>query len=115
MDRASSPDGQFIGSQLVRENPSLTGIVLEFVEGLKPRLVRMEDALRAFDFETLRIAAHQLKGSGGGFGYPLLSQKAARLEHGAKTRMLNDCLEALEELRDLCKRVVVDTNTSQSQ
>ncbi len=67
----------------------------------------MEEAVRASDFEALRRTAHQLKGSGGGYGYPILTQKAAILERHAGAAALDECLDALDELKVICDRVVV--------
>ncbi len=96
-----------IGSELIEEDPSFADIVVQFVEGLGGRLEAMEQALRVADFDALRTAAHQLKGSGGGYGYPLLTAEAATLELFAKDGMLDDCASALASLKELCTRVVV--------
>lgn len=100
-----------IGSELVRDDPSFTKIVDQFVDGLKDRLAKMEEAVRKADFESLRTAAHQLKGSGGGFGFPVLTESAAALEQHAKSHALDDCQSALTELRALCSRLVVDSDS----
>jgi HPt (histidine-containing phosphotransfer) domain-containing protein len=97
-----------IGSELLRDDPSFANIVLEFVEGLGFRLNTMEKAIREDDFEALRAAAHQLKGSGDGYGYPVLSQQAAELEQRAQSEAHTDCIEALKDLKELCSRIVVD-------
>jgi len=94
-------------SELVQEDASFADIVVQFIEGLGDRIAIMEDALRAADFEALRGAAHQLKGSGGGYGYPILTKCAAELERNAKAHSLECCAEQLEDLRGLCSRVVV--------
>ena len=96
-----------IGSDLVKEDPSFSKIVVQFLEGLDRRLTTMEDAIRASDFEALRTAAHQLKGTGGGYGYPILTERAAKLERCARQHTIEDCTSALAELRELCSRVVV--------
>ena len=96
-----------IESELVREDASFADIVVEFVEGLEARLTKMGTAVDARDFESLRVAAHQLKGSCGGYGYPQLTEQAADLEQRAKVEVLEDCREALDGLKKLCDRVVV--------
>ncbi len=101
-----SPQGA-IGSDLLREDSSFEDIVAQFVSGLSDRVARMDDAVRAADFEALRVAAHQLKGCGGGYGYPILTEHAAQLEQHAKNRALEECAEALDELKSICRRVVV--------
>lgn len=97
-----------IRSELVEEDASFADIVLEFVEGLSERIRVMDNAVRVGDFEALQMAAHRLKGSGGGFGYPILSERAAELEKRAKAHLLEDCTEALTSLKSVCDRVVVD-------
>jgi HPt (histidine-containing phosphotransfer) domain-containing protein len=97
-----------IGSQLLRDDPSFADIVSEFVNGLSGRLTAMEEAIRDADFEALRVAAHQLKGSGGGYGYPVLSEKAAKLEQYAGMQAQEDCVNSFNDLKELCARVVVE-------
>ena len=97
-----------IGSELVKEDPSFADIVGEFVEGLSARLTAMEEALRGSDFETLRTAAHQLKGSGGGYGYPLVTERATELEQHARAQAHDDCVQSFGELQRICSRIVVD-------
>ncbi len=96
-----------IPSELVREDPSFADIVIEFVDGLEDRVRAMEEAINQSDFEALRTAAHQLKGSGGGYGYPDLSTTSAELEQYAKAEGLEGCQNVLNDLKSLCGRVVV--------
>lgn len=96
-----------IESELVREDASFADIVVEFVDGLEARLNKMVTAVETRDFESLRVAAHQLKGSGGGYGYPQLTAQAADLEQRAKVEVIEECREALEGLKKLCDRVIV--------
>ena len=105
-DRNNIPNGA-IGSELVGEDAAFTGMVTRFVAGLGERVERMEGAIRAADFDALRTSAHQLKGSGGGYGYPILTARAAQLEKHARNHALDHCAEALAELKDICRRVVV--------
>ena len=100
-----------IGSELVREDASFADLVVEFVEGLGDRLTSMDDALREANFDALRVAAHQLKGSGGGYGYPILTQKALELETNATANELDVCLDLLADLKALCARVTPDPAT----
>jgi len=102
-----TPSGA-IGSELVREDASFADIVTQFVAGLSERLTRMENAIRQADFDALRMAAHQLKGSGGGYGYPILTERATQLEKYARSHALDQCADALAELKEICRRVVVD-------
>ena len=93
-------------SQLVMAIPSFADIVEPFIDGLENRMEDMEHALRASDFEALRGAAHRLKGNGGGFGYPELTERAEALERHAGAGMFDDCCDSLAELKALCARAV---------
>ncbi len=105
-DDQQKPDDP-IGSELMKDDPSYADIVVQFVEGLSDRLTTMEEALNTADYNALRVAAHQLKGSGGGYGYPLLTERAAELEQHARESLFDSCAKELEELRQLCARFVV--------
>ncbi len=106
-DRTTNQSGG-IGSELVRENILFADIVSQFVAGLGERVRQMEDAIQTADFAALQVAAHHLKGTGGGYGYPILSYRAAQLEEYASEQALDQCLDSIEELKGLCEQVVVD-------
>lgn len=110
MEKSVAEAKAAIGSELVEEDPSFAEIVVQFVDGLNDRLDTMERAVRSSDFETLRVAAHQLKGSGGGYGYPALTDLAAELEALAEAQDLDECVSLLAQLKEVCSRVVVDVN-----
>jgi len=96
-----------IVSELARQDPEFADIVIEFVATLATRLESMEQAIIAQDFDALRTAAHQLKGSAGGYGYPSLTDVAGVLEGEAKTQQLKECDKTLAELKEMISRVVV--------
>ncbi|MGD2111672.1 MAG: Hpt domain-containing protein [Phycisphaerae bacterium] len=96
-----------IPSSLVQDDPSLEQLVLDFLDGLRKRLDSMQDAIRDQDFASLQTAAHQLKGSGGSYGYPIITRCAAELEEHAKTAALEDCQTALARLREMSNRLAV--------
>lgn len=98
-----------IPSELLRDDPSFADLVGQFVDGLSERLETMRQAIQTQDFEQLLTAAHQLKGSGGGYGYPVLTQLAAELEQKAREDSLEGCKTALAEIERTCARVVVAT------
>ena len=100
-----------IGSELIREDASFAEIILQFVNGLGQRIDTMDNAIRDGDFDALRSAAHQLKGSGGGYGYPILTELATELERSATQRMLEECVASLDALKQIADRVVVDTES----
>lgn len=100
-----------IGSDLVKEDAGFADIVTQFVTGLSGHVHGMQAALNKADFDALKTSAHQLKGSGGGYGYPVLTEHAAALERHAAQRSLLECEKALDELKAICERIVPDAAT----
>lgn len=70
-------------------------VLAEFLRSLGQRVDEFERALRCGDRDTLRRLAHQLKGAGGGYGYPGLSEHAADLEREADGEDAPRCWERL--------------------
>lgn len=96
-----------IYSELAQSDADFAEIVELFVDGLVDRLRGMEQALDENDLDRLRRLFHQLKGSGGGHGYPLLTSKAADLEQLAINSQVEQIKAGLEELTQLMGRVKV--------
>ncbi len=67
-------------STLLADDPEMLDLVHDFVQGLDRRISDMLEARNSSDWSRLRSLAHQLKGAGGSYGYPDLSDLAARLE-----------------------------------
>lgn len=82
--------------------------LVEFFVGQMPERV---DALRASfesgSLEELRSLAHQLKGAGGSYGFPQITDSARRLEERAMRADLDEVRRELDELVDLCSRTSV--------
>jgi HPt (histidine-containing phosphotransfer) domain-containing protein len=57
---------------------------------------RLEDAERL---------AHRLKGAGGSYGYPTLSEAARLLEVAAKAREIGGTAAALVEVKEVCAAI----------
>lgn len=104
---SNNPEEQWIVSELVQEDPDFADLVEEFVASLDGRLRDLQGALAQQDFDQLRGLAHQLKGAGGGHGYPILTEKAAVLEQQAIAKDIADIQAGIEELSCLVARVIV--------
>ena len=65
----------------------------------------MTELLSASDFKRLADLGHQLKGSGGGYGFPELSRLGAALEQSAKQTDRLTLRRHLSELKIYLDRV----------
>ena len=95
---------QAIDSELA-DDPDLADILNDFVLGLPDQLARMREALADKRFDDLRRIAHQLKGAGGGYGYPALTESARGLENAAQAECSENALLSLSQLSTLCYAV----------
>ena len=89
------------------DDPDMAEIVVEFVDGLKDRLACLAEAHSAGDLELVATNAHQLKGSGGGYGFPAVTSVAAKVEQLAKDPLADHDQRqaAINELNEICQRI----------
>ena len=73
-------NGAPVRSHLVEEDPEFTDLVLEFVNNLGPVLDQLNEMLRQNDMDAMRKLVHMLKGQGGSFGYPMVTELASQIE-----------------------------------
>lgn len=69
------------------EDGEIHDLVVQFLCGLQERQQRMATALTRRDMVTLKVEAHQIKGTAGAMGYPMMTIQAGVLE---------DCLSSGE-------------------
>src|SRR5882672_10523515 len=65
-------------------DPDMLEIVREFAAELPARIAKLESHLAAGEMCELQTLAHQLKGAGGGYGFPQITDLAASLEAALK-------------------------------
>lgn len=71
---------------IVSVDPLIAALVPRFLANRLADVGRIRAALASADFEAIRIAAHGMKGSGGGYGFAEISRLGAALEEGAQQR-----------------------------
>ncbi|UCD74143.1 MAG: Hpt domain-containing protein [Phycisphaerales bacterium] len=77
-----------------------------FVSDLREKIEAIIEAWKAGDGQRLRRLAHQLKGAGGGYGFPTITEAAGDLEHHLMDDEagLSALGEKVEALILLCRR-----------
>jgi HPt (histidine-containing phosphotransfer) domain-containing protein len=106
-DQQPNADQEPITSKLVKEDPDMIDLVEEFVQELPHRLSSLQRAYQSQQIEEIRSLAHQLKGAGGGHGYPILTEKAANIEKQAIKGNIEAIQSGIEELVQVIARVTV--------
>jgi HPt (histidine-containing phosphotransfer) domain-containing protein len=102
---SSESFGQPIHSVL-REDPDMVELIELFVGDMPSRIEALCDALDQADHQMLMHLAHQLKGAGGGYGYPQITDAARIVEQATReedvpVELLCRCVHDLVEL---CRR-----------
>jgi CheY-like chemotaxis protein len=94
-----------IGSTLL-DHPGMKPIIIEFVQGLSDEVVKMQNMLGKKDLQSLKRVVHQLRGSGGGYGFDAISTAAAAAEESIKAAHNLDVIDReIKSLIGIIRRV----------
>jgi len=90
---------------LLHDDPELQELVEMFVGELPERVNSLRRQIDSGNWNEVRRTAHQLKGAGGSYGFPQLSQAAAAVEFMIEDiRTPQEILAGVEEIAALCER-----------
>ena len=72
------------GKIVVHADPEIADLIPKFLENRLKDIDAIRDALDRGDFDTIRTLGHSMKGAGGGFGFPGITDIGKTLEDSAK-------------------------------
>jgi len=102
----SEGDGAPIRSAFAGD-PDMRELVEFFVDQMPQRVEALRSSFESGSYEELRSLAHQLKGAGGSYGFPQITESARRLEEQAMRADLEAMRQGVDELVSLCGRTAV--------
>ena len=113
-------DSQFVSTEILlselADDPDMDLLINRFVGKLGTKVTLMREYLSNHQLDQLGGIAHQLKGAGGGYGFPSISESARHLEECAKTDIdLAKIQSAVSELATICQRAMAGGIRSGSQ
>ena len=88
------------------DDPDYSELLNFFVEALPERFASLLELQERGEIESLRELAHQLKGAGGGYGFPGLTEAARELESACKESNEDLINERLDQLTAYMSRIV---------
>lgn len=88
------------------EDPEYQRLVQRFLNGLPDLLERLTSSVAAKAWEEASGLAHQLKGLGGGFGFPAITDGAASLERSLAAGRYVQAEKDLKSLLELAQEIV---------
>ncbi len=89
-------------------DPKFQALVRDFVAGLPEMIDAVRGALGQRDWIELKGLAHKLKGMGGGFGYPQITDAAAALDAQVAAEEYATVPELAEKLVHVCRDAVAN-------
>jgi CheY-like chemotaxis protein/HPt (histidine-containing phosphotransfer) domain-containing protein len=81
----SNEDGSRTDAILVRTDPKFADLVPGFLQNCRRTVITMQDALDRVDFNTVGALGHGMKGAGGSYGFPAITDFGAALEQAAES------------------------------
>ncbi|MGZ5818290.1 MAG: ATP-binding protein, partial [Burkholderiaceae bacterium] len=101
----ASETAQTHGAEAFFESAEFKELVMQFVAGLPEHAEQMKKAAAIHDLETVRGIAHTLKGAAASFGYPDMTDSAARLERAIKMGQAELIENGLVELNEMISAI----------
>lgn len=102
---AQAPEEPPIVSSLLAEEPELADLVAGFVARLPALIEELAGAHDARDWTALKAKAHDLKAVGGGYGFPQVTEVAAKIEFEIAKKDEPGLAVQVERLRALGRRI----------
>lgn len=96
---------QPIISELYKEDPSTLEIIRQFVKNLPGLINRIKLAQNEKRWEELAATNHELKGVGGGYGYPELSLLALNIENELNSNNYSEVEKLIQRIDSLIIRI----------
>ncbi|MGD8940572.1 MAG: ATP-binding protein [Gammaproteobacteria bacterium] len=96
---------QPIVSSLLDDEPDLVEMVRYFIKTLPQDISKLKQAALDGDWSTVQSVSHQLKGRGGGFGYPMVSEVASKIEFQLASQNYPSVKTLVSELNNICERI----------
>jgi HPt (histidine-containing phosphotransfer) domain-containing protein len=90
----------------------LEDLAKDFLENRRNELAELRSLVEQADFKKLEQIAHKIKGNGGSFGFPRISEIGKRLEYSAQAHLRDECAKAVDDLKNYLAnvKVVIDRN-----
>ena len=94
-------------SSLLDEDPEAIDLIKRYVHKLADTVKAIEQSIQENDWENLSDILHQLKGTGGNFGYPVLSSLAGKMEFQAINENKDELMNLFSTLKKSHQKIML--------
>ena len=102
----TNPVGPRIWSEYAGD-PDFRELLELFAASVSGKCSTLSELQRCADVDRLKDFAHELKGAGGGYGFALVTDRAARLEEACTANDADAISRQVELLIDVLNRIAV--------
>jgi HPt (histidine-containing phosphotransfer) domain-containing protein len=102
---SSNEESRQMGTILVRAEPKFADRTPAYLQNCRQNAIAMLDALDRVDFETVTILGHQMRGSGGAYGFQAITDIGAALQEAGESADTDASRKWLGELSSYLDRV----------
>lgn len=102
-----SLDIEPIFSDLLEEESDLAELISQFIDALPGLIEDFARAIASEDWLAIQQLSHDMKGIGGGYGYPLLSELAECMGLRISNRQFAGLDTDLEEMKRLAQGILL--------
>lgn len=107
LDSGKNPRDIHEKDYIVTVDPAIEELIPFFMENRKDDLIKLGNAIKENDFATIMRLGHSFKGTGGSYGFHLISKKGAELEEAASAKDTGLLSKLKDQLSDYLERVHV--------
>lgn len=93
---------------IVYIDSELSEIIPKFIENRNKDIIKIKEALGMNDFQTIRILGHNMKGSGGGYGFDYISEIGKLLQFAAESNDSEQIMKCVDELDTYIKNIEIN-------
>jgi len=93
-------------SDEIANDPEFKNLVQQFIESLPEIINELEVAVREHDWDTVQSLSHKLKGVGGNYGFPEISNIALQINMNSREKQYDDIGVLISELNAECRRII---------
>ncbi len=88
-------------------DPDLRDLIPGYLKNREKDIKIITKSIKIADFDKIRMLAHSMRGSGGGYGFMPISKIGEALERAARIKDLKQIKKHLDELSDFLERVTL--------
>jgi len=93
-------------STMLEDEPEMGDLVEKYCHRLPDLVEQFRRGVRQGDLEILKKLSHDLKGTGGGMGFPLLTDFATHFEARINTRDVDNLEKLVDEMAAIVQRII---------